>query len=201
MKALSALILVTLLTGTGCSTKKAKDPGKASPPKTPKIVGSEEHPSGTSFDARQLANEMESNFVTEVRFKKGSAALSPEAKKSLAATFKSAKKQHSIDVVKLITWADSEMPSDKKEKLSDDEVELAQRRMDNLAAFIQYQDRKIDVDRISMAERPGGLNKVIPTETDRIQKSLDEAGIPETGEKKKGLGKASRSIIIFTKKE
>ncbi len=189
-------ILITFL--SACSTKAPEDPGKASPPKMPKIVGSPDK-AGTTFDAKQLANEMESNFVTEIRFKKGSAELSSEARKSLASVMKEAKKGNSMKKAKLITWADEEMPSEKKEELSQEQLELAKRRNDTLTKFIQSSNRNIDIDPISMAERPQGLKEMIPNETARIQESLDETGVPETGDKKEGLGKASRSIVIFTR--
>ena len=190
-------ILAALI--TACSTKPPEDPGKTSPPKSPKIVGPADA-SGTSFDAKQLANEMESNHVTEIRFKKGSAELTPEARKSIATVMREAKKNHSMKKVKLITWADQEMPTEKKEELSSEQMELANRRNDTLTKFIQASERSVNIDPISMAERPQGLKELIPTETARIQESLDETGVPETGDEKEGLGKASRSIIIFTRK-
>ncbi len=194
------LPVMILSLSTACSTKAPIDPGKASPVKTPKIVGKVGGTeTGISFDAKQLANEMESDYVSEIRFKKGASELSAEAKKSLTSVIAQAKQGQSMKGVKLITWADQEMPTEKKENLSDEQVELAKRRNDALSNFIQGVERKINIDRISMAERPGGLKKMIPNETARIQESLGDAGIPEKGEKKNGLGKASRSIVIFTR--
>lgn len=192
------ILLPALLLGlnTACTTAP-KDPGKASPPKSPKIVGGPER--GTSFDAKQLANEMESNFVSEVRFKPGTSNLTQEAKNSLASVIQQARKDNSLKRAILITWADKEMPTEKKEELSPEQIELAQKRNDALTSFIQGKEREINIDRISMAERPGGLKKLIPNETARIQESLEEAGIPESGDKKNGLGKASRSIVIFAR--
>lgn len=197
MKKIISVVVLTAFLGA-CSTKPPEDPGKKSPPKTPKIVGKNRE-MGVSFDAKQLANEMESNYVTEVRFEKGSVQLTPEAKHSLSALIRKAKKDKSFESAKLITWADQEMPTKKTEELSRNQVDLAKRRNDVLTRFIQNEDRKIDIDPISMAERPGGLKKYIPTETARVQESLERAGIPEKGEKKHGLGKASRSIVIFTR--
>ena len=91
------------------------------------------------------------------------------------------------------------MPSEKKERLSDRDRELVKRRNDALASFIKNHHRDTDVDRISMAERVGGLKSFVPNETARIQESLDRAGVPEESERKNGQGKASRSIIIFTR--
>lgn len=192
---LPALMTVALV--TGCSTKAPEDPGKASPPKTPKIIGSTG--TGISFDAKQLANELESNYVSEVRFAEGKAELTPEARKSLSSVMANARKNGFMTKAKLITWADREMPSEEKKELSEEEIELAKRRNDALSRFIQAEEREIDIDRISMAQRPGGLKKLIPNETARIQKSLEDAGVPEAGEDKDGLGKAGRSIIIFTR--
>lgn len=199
MRKILSSVGVILLT-VSCSTKAPEDPGKKSPPKSPKIVGSADE-AGISFDAKQLANEMESNYVTEVKFSKGSADLTANARRAIMNAMTAARKGNSLASAKLITWADSEMPSDKKVELSDEQVELAKKRNDSLSRYIQSIDREIDIDRISMAERPQGLKKMVPNETARIQKSLDEAGIPETGEKKKALGKASRSIVIFVGKE
>ncbi len=199
---MKSILLPLLILGlsTACSTRAPDDPGKASPAKTPKIVGSAgSSEKGISFDARQLGNEMESNYVSEVRFGKGASELTAEAKKSLTSVIAQARKDNSLKKAVLITWADREMPGEKKEALTDDQIELAKRRNDALSAYIQGAQRDININRISMAERPGGLKKMIPNETARIQESLEEAGIPEMGEKKNGLGKASRSIIIFTR--
>ena len=185
---ITSAILVSLL--GACSSKPPKDPGKSSPPKMPKIVGSADE-AGTSFDAKQLANEMESNYVTEIRFKKDSAELTPEAKKSLSSVIKQAKQGESLKRAKLISWADQEMPSEKKGELSDEQVELANRRNDALMSFIKTSERSVEIDPISMAERPHGFNDVIPSETKQIQESLEETGV--------GPGKASRAIIIFTR--
>lgn len=191
-------LIFTLFLIEACSTKAPRDPGKASPPKSPKIVGASEG-SGISFDARQLANEMESNYVTEILFPKGSAKLSEPAKNSLRHLMKQAGKEGFLKKAKLITWADKEMPTEKKESLSRDEVALAKKRNDALTVFIQSSHGKVEVDPLSMAERSEGLRKIFPDERARIQESLDEAGIPENGEKNKALSKASRSIIIFTR--
>lgn len=197
MKTLLAGLLALSLLG-GCSTKPPKDPGKASPPKSPKIVGASDE-SGVSFEAKQLANEMESNYVTEIRFKKGSAELTKAAKTSLSTVMNQAKKEGFLKKAKLITWADKEMPTKKKMELSDDEITLARKRNEALEHFIESREKKIHIDAISMAERSSGLRKYIPDERVRIQESLAQTGIPESGEKNKALSKASRSIIIFTK--
>ncbi len=193
---ISALLSLGLL--GACTTKKAADPGKASPPKTPKIIGSRPKV-GISFDARQLANEMESHYVSEIHFKKGSSELTTGAKSALAVVMKQAKRDGFLEKAKLITWSDKEMPSEKKKELTNDDVALAKKRNNVIADFIQSSDKKIDIDPISMAERSSGFRKYIPDERARIQESLDQAGIPETDEKNKALSKASRSIIIFTK--
>ncbi len=190
---------ITALILAGCSTKAPEDPTKKSPPKAPKIIGTAKTATGISFDAKQLANELESNHVSEIRFKKGSTELSSDARRSLTKVFARAEKEGSNKTVKLITWADSEMPNEKKGELSNEQRELAKRRNDVLTKFFQEKKREINVDPISMAERPSGLKRIVPNETARIQESLDEAGIPEKGDKKEGLGKASRSIIIFTR--
>lgn len=183
---------------SACSTKPPEDPSKKSPPKTPKIVGMNREV-GMSFDAKQLANELQSSYVAEVRFKKGSVDLTEEAKRSLSDVITRAKKDKSIERAKLITWADQEMPSEKKRELSSDQVELAERRIDVLRKFIQNTEEKIGIDSVSMARRPGGLKKYIPNEATRIQESLERAGVPVEGERKNALGKASRSIVIFTR--
>ncbi len=191
------LPLLILGLSVSCSTKAPEDPGKASPPKTPKIVEGEGK--GVSFDAKQLANEMESSYVSEIRFAKGTTELTAEAKKSLTSVIEQAKRNDSLAKAILISWADQEMPTEKIGELSEEQIELAKKRNDALSRFIQGEERKINIDRISMAERPDGLKKLIPNQTARIQESLEEAGIPEKGEKKNGLGKASRSIVIFAR--
>ncbi len=195
----SLLYTSLIIFSFACSTQAPEDPGKVSPPKVPKVVGTQDV-GEVSFDAKQLANEMESNHVMEIRFPRGSAELPDNAKNKIRETLREARKTGFMEKVKLITWADQEMPTEKGKNLSDDAQALADRRNNSLAKFLLAEERTLEVDPISMAERPQGLKRMFPNETTRIQESLEEAGIPEKGDKKNGLGKASRSIIIFTRK-
>jgi hypothetical protein len=158
--------------------------------------------SGPSNIAEQLGNEYQSNFVAEITFEEGMKHVSANAKEQLRQIYQEAAAQGVIEMVKVVTWADKEYPSEDKGKLVRDQQKIVEDRNDNIEAFLETMDDQINVDKFSMAERPGTLRRLFMTKEARIKKSLEAAGIPTTEDAQAAAGdKASKSIIMFILKD
>jgi hypothetical protein len=135
----------------------------------------------SSDEAKQVASQTGTSFVTEFKFPAKSTALTKEASAKLNSVIADAQAdpKTEVDAVKLIVWADQEYPSKTKGELSDAQIKLAKERGDSVAKWLN--DRKVgDVEVINMAKRPGAVATVFNTEDHRIKKALVDAGIPNT---------------------
>jgi len=187
------LILTFFLIVT-CSTMKKEEP---------KEVETASKPSANaqlSIESKQLASQQESSFVTEVKFIEGQKMIPKTARNQLSELYQKAKNNGEVDGVKLITWGDREYPSVNKTKLSKSQRKLVEDRNDNLEAYLEKFDKRLDVDKFSMAERPDLMARLFSTEDAELKKSLEKAGIPDTDSAIKATGKSSTSIVIFTLK-
>jgi hypothetical protein len=177
-----AFCLLSALTLVSCTSKPAR-----------KIPVEKQ----VSIESKQVANEEQSNFVAEVTFAKGRTGVPVPARSELKRIFQSAHSHGKIKDVKVITWADEEYPSTRTDKLSKAERRLVNRRNDAIEDYLESLDKNLNVDRFSMAERPGMVNTMLATEDVRIKRSLEKAGIANTDSNAKFPGKASKSIVIF----
>lgn len=187
------LLLLALII-VGCSSKhderKTAEVKKPAPEKT------------ISIESKQLANEEQSKFVTEVTFHKEKSSLSSAAKNDLKHLYERATKKGKIHDIKVITWGDQEYPSVHEKRLSKKQIKLVDKRNKTLERYLLGLTKDtVDVETYSMAERPGTLNRLFASEDARIKKSLETAGIPNTDTSVKVPGKASKSIVIFIMEE
>ncbi len=165
------------------------------------VSRSEEKPAAqASIEAKQVAAEQESPFVTEIQFKKGSTTLTKDSQKQLETLLKRAESAKALDSVKVVTWADQEYPSSQQKSLSKNEKDLVKKRNDSIKDFFKKKDSHLKVDEISMAERPNALTEMLGGDDARIKKSLEVAGIPTTGSDK-GRSRASKSIVMLILKD
>lgn len=154
-----------------------------------------------SMESKQLANEAETSFVTELEFQKNKTGLTKTARNDLKALVNKARAKGKIDEVKVITWADSEYPSVYDKKLSYKQQDLVKKRNRNIENYLEKVSKGTDVESISMAERPNALAKLFATDEAKIKRSLETAGIPNTDTSVKVPGKASKSIVILIMKD
>lgn len=153
-------------------------------------------PAAPSIEAKQLAAENEASYVTELTFRKGKNQLSPDAHTQLSQVLDQARAHGQIQDVKVISWADSEYPSANSRALSAGQRKLATRRNDEIKRFLKNMDRDVNVTTYNMAERPGAVSELFSTSNAHIKKSLEVAGIPNTGTRVKLPAKASKSIVM-----
>lgn len=184
MKLKLAMTVISTLTLASCASEEKKTEAAAK--------------AGVSMEAKQLAAEEKAPYVAEFSFKKGSSALSPDAKNTLGGLITKAQSAGKINEIKVVTWGDSEYPSVHTKKLSKSEVDLVQKRNNNIENFIEDTSKGSTVKTISMAERPGAISEFIGANDAQVKKSLEQAGIPTTDTSVKTPSKASRSIVIIS---
>lgn len=195
-------VLILTLT-IACSSKPAKnktDPATAQ--STTKVAPPIPTP---SIEAKQLANEQQTTFVTEFNFKKGSEELTSESKQKLKELSQKAFNKGKVEMIKVISWADQEYPTVAQKKLSEDQQEIANKRNTNIKDYLENLSAKFnqepEVQLISMARRPTAFNKLISSEDARIKTSLESSGIPTTASKNKVNPKSSRAIVLIKLEE
>lgn len=178
-----------------CSSRPAKDQSPDS------SVGSSADTRSVSSESQHLASRQETRFVTEVNFPKGKHFVREEAAQDLQRIYQTAHKSGRIDRVQLITWADEEYPGKKKVELSKEQTELVTDRNEALSKILRSQNSKLKVETYSMAQRPLAFKKILPTEENKIETSLESSGIPHSDDTMRAPGKASKSIVIFIMEE
>ena len=151
-------------------------------------------------EGRYIANEAAKkvrayNFV-EVEFQPQSAELSDQAKKQISETFQKAIWDGYIDNVSVLSWSDTEYPSNDLKMLSKDDRKLAEKR--NLAIKNYLISLKsVDVDTYNMAEQPSKLSKLFNTTDNQLKSSLVAAGLPTTADALQYPSKASHSLVLI----
>lgn len=147
---------------------------------------------------QQTASEQEAALVTEVRFTKGSAQLSREAKTRLEKLIVEAKHRGKIDDIKVISWSDLNYPSKAKGSLSKQQRDLASQRNEEVEKYVKnYSETYVDVDSYNMAERPNTFEEWFNTSDNKIKKSLETAGIATTADGSLALpNKRSTAMVL-----
>lgn len=163
-----------------CASKPPKDPGTR-----------------VSMESKQLASEEESTFVTEIGFPQEGTNISSSAKQEIRNLYQKAREKGEIDKVKVISWADLEYPSVHEKKLSEDQMKLANSRNETIENYLETFGEDLEVEKISMAERPGKVDELMSSDEVEVKKSLETSGLPNTDTTVKVPGKASQSIVIF----
>ncbi len=183
---------------SACSSKPAKDAGANS---SVSKTGKAQESKAVSMESKQLANEEETNLVTEITFSKEKAFISDEARTELQALNRKATSRGKVEEIKVITWGDQEYPSVHDKKLSVTQQNLVKMRNDALEKYLDDLSSDAKIETFSMAERPDALNKLFSSDEAQIKKSLETAGIPNTDTTVKVPGKASKSVVIFIMEE
>lgn len=152
-----------------------------------------------SIEAKQLAAENEATTVAEISFPKGKADLSVDAKKRLNDIRSKIKSNDKPGDVAVIAWADQEYPSVHAGKLPDAARDLAFKRGETVRQYLKQAagDKDVDIDVHNMAERPGSIEKLLQGSDERIKKSLEVSGIPNTDTSVKSPTKASKAIVLL----
>ena len=182
------LLSVAAATLAACSSKEKQ-------PEVPDAASSA--PPAASIEAKQVAAQQGSSYVTEFKYSPKAKALPQEAKKKLAKLLADAgaDKNTKIDAVKIISWPDREYPSVHTEDLPKADVDLAEARAKEISKWLEKKNVE-DVEIVNMAKRPSGFASFFNSEDHRIKKALEESGIPNTDTSVKRPSKKGHVIVI-----
>lgn len=169
----------------------------------PKKVVDLENPR-TSFteeaDGRQITNaaakEVKAYNFVEIDFSQSSAILSKSAISSLEAAIQQAKQRGEINQIIVLSWADEEYPSEKRNTLSNQQNALAESRNSAIKRYFNVM-KNIDVETYNMAEQPNALSRWFNSTDTKLKKSLMAAGLPTTGDELQYPSKASHAVILI----
>lgn len=188
-RTLRFFVLTPTLLFTSCALFGGGEP---EPPQRVEKV----QPKGPSIEAKQVAAQNETSYVTELTFDKGKSTLTKKSQTELQKLIRKAKTQGEIDEIKVITWGDEEYPSVHTKELSDAQIELAKKRNQSIEKFLKQTAQGIEIDHLNMAERPSALQEFIGSEDYRLKRALETAGVPTTDTAVKSPSKASKAIVM-----
>lgn len=109
--------------------------------------------------------------ITKIEFAEGSATLSEAEKIGLRALVKSVRDDSRVEGIVVAAWSDHHYPEVGK-KLSDADVELADRRQRSVEAVLDELGI-YNISTYSMAEHPSWIGKVFFTEESKVKKSIE----------------------------
>lgn len=192
MKYILISIFTALIAACASNSSKEQPQAAAQSPKQPSQPQA-------SIEAKQLGAEQEAATVAEISFAKGKAELSAEAKKRLGDIRARIQKTDKPGDLEVIAWSDQEYPSVHAGKLPDASRDLAYKRGENIQKFLKQAagDKDVDINIHNMAERPGSIEKLWQGKDQRIKKSLETSGIPNTDTSVKTPSKASKAIVLL----
>lgn len=188
MKLLTLLSLMVIF--SACSSKEPDKKPVVYPEESSQV--STTSPKEISITAKQVAAEQGSNFVSEFRFKRGETALTEDNRQKLKAVYDRAQRKGQIKEVQIVTWADQNFPTKRKEELASDQKKLVERRNASIEKYLSQLDTDLDVKKISMAERAGALARFTASDEAKIKEGLDSKDAPD---------KVSESMVIFILKD
>ena len=136
-----------------------------------------------------------SNNFVEIEFKEGSTKLTDSAKASLKKLITEASNDGKINQINILSWADQEYPSKSLKNLSAVQRTLAERRNNNIEAFVKTM-RASNVYKFNMAEQPSAIAHMFNSNDSKLKNSFIAAGLPTTADSSKYASKASHSVIL-----
>ncbi|WP_141733455.1 OmpA family protein [Oligoflexus tunisiensis] len=136
--------------------------------------------------------------ITAVTFKKGSATLSKSDASSLRAVYKAVLNDNTVDKVIVAAWADEQMPSGGK--LSDAQVELADKRADAIENLLEKMGNK-NVDTYNMAKDATWIGKVFETQNAEVKEAVkgtpaDDPNANRIAQLLEAKGGVSKAVVI-----
>jgi hypothetical protein len=184
MKFITLILFLVVL--FACSSKKPEKKPIVYPNTAPEVTTT--NPKDISIVAKEVASEQGSNLVTEVKFTKGKADVTPNNLNKIKQLYQKAMDKGTVAEVQLITWGDKEYPVKDKSDLARNQQNLVNERNDHLEEVIEKLNGDLEVKKISMAERVSAIERLTASEESQVKESLDH---------QKAAGKKSEAMVIF----
>lgn len=190
-----ALPFVFAVALAACASSETKSVEQT---ETTKAEPSTGHPTtGNSLQTKFVAAEQDADASAELKFAAGSSRLPKETNKQLATAIREARARGRITEVKVIAWADQEYPSTYKDALPTKQQQLAEARAEAVRKALAKRVKNAEVEKISMAERPGAFEDFFKTSDFRIKRSLERAGIPTEDTSVKVPAMEGKTLVLF----
>lgn len=142
------------------------------------------------------ADRVDADYYAEVEFKAKKANLSPLSKSTVNKLIHLSKDGDRISQVYILSWGDEEYPSENLKKLSQEQIQLAERRNQVLKKYIEKTAHLNQVYSFNMAEQPSTFAKWMNTTDSELKKTLVKAGLPTTADNPQFPSKAMHSVIL-----
>jgi hypothetical protein len=141
------------------------------------------------------AKAADAKSFIEVEFNQGSSTLTNEAQDRLHAFVRKTSQQNVVKEVIVLSWSDDEYPSKQRKKLSQVQVNLADKRNAEIRKFIN-EINSIPVEAYNMAQQPGVVSSFFKTKDSKLKNSLVSAGLPTTADELQYPSKARHAIVM-----
>jgi hypothetical protein len=148
---------------------------------------------------KQETYDLVDKDITSVSFSKGSHKLSKSDLSTIRAMYKAVLSDNTVEKVIVAAWADDKMPSGTK--LSDAQVDLAEKRADAIKDVLKKMGNK-NVDTYNMAKDASWIGKVFETQNAEIKEAMkgnpaDDANANRIAELLESKGGVSKAVVII----
>jgi hypothetical protein len=148
---------------------------------------------------KQETYDLVDKDITSVSFSKGSHKLSKSDLSTIRAMYKAVLSDSTVEKVIVAAWADDKMPSGTK--LSDAQVDLAEKRADAIKDVLKKMGNK-NVDTYNMAKDATWIGKVFETQNAEIKEAMkgtpaDDANANRIAELLESKGGVSKAVVII----
>lgn len=150
--------------------------------------------------SNEAAKEVDASYFVEIAFAPGSSHLTESSQTAIENLMNQAKQGGSLAEVKILAWADNELPSAQRKTLSESQRRLADRRAKVVESYVK-RFTKVDIDRHNMAMQPNVVAKWFDSSDARLKRTLVAAGLPTTADDPQYPSKASHSLIMVQLQE
>ncbi|WPU64389.1 hypothetical protein [Peredibacter starrii] len=137
---------------------------------------------------------------TTLEFSKGKSELTTASKENLKNFLaKSHQTKKAIGDIRILAWADTEYPNDKKD-VPKSQVILASERAQEIRDYLEVELREVnDIDAYNMAKRPDLLSKMFRSDEYDVKKAFETTGTTATRlpDGSVSYTKASKAIVII----
>lgn len=148
---------------------------------------------------KQETYDLVDKDITSVSFSKGSHKLSKSDLSTIRAMYKAVLSDNTVEKVIVAAWADDKMPSGTK--LSDAQVDLAEKRADAIKDVLKKMGNK-NVDTYNMAKDATWIGKVFETQNAEIKEAMkgnpaDDANANRIAQLLESKGGVSKAVVII----
>jgi hypothetical protein len=178
-----AVTTATILTVAGCSSSRQKQEKQAREAAVER--------------EKEVAAREGATVISRIAFPKGTSVLDDRGKEELSRAIARARKMGDVSKVTVAVWSDMEFPT-QKAKVPQRQVQLANRRGEQIESYLEDRLEVRDVRVHNMGEHESWVTQAMDTPDARLKKQLLETGVAAPkGTDKVGVRKASTALVMI----